>query len=156
GKEADRHEERDLAADLDDLITSYGNLPGEIEERIIRPALRTFLHEVADATGIDVENLRKITRGKRKARRNTSRRIVIALAALCAADLKALGVHAPRKHLAAIKTYLDLRTRMGSPRDGTGEDPSLWNVLHFVLDNLPLQEVARRSGISVVSFKAIR
>ncbi len=108
GKEADRHEERDLAADVEDLITDYGNLPGEIEERITRPALRTFLRETADATGMDLENLRKIASGKCKMRRDTSKRIVGVLVALCATELKALGIHAPRRRLAAIKLYLDL------------------------------------------------
>ena len=108
GKEADRHEERDLAMDLDDLIANYGGIPGEIEKHIIRPALGMWLREVAGATGIDLENLRKIAGSKRKMLRTTSRRIVVALAATCAAELKSAGVRAPRRHLAAIKLYLDL------------------------------------------------
>lgn len=156
GKEADRHEERDLVADVDDLITNYSHVLGEVEEQIIRPVLRTFLREVADATGIDLENLRKIASGKRKARRDTIRRIAAALAALCTAELKALGIQAPSRRLAAIKAYLDLRRRTGSLRPGTGENPDLWNLVRFALDNLSLREVAGESGISVATLKAIR
>jgi hypothetical protein len=109
GKEADRHEERDLAADLHDLITDYGDTPGGIEDRIICPALRTFFRDVAAATGIDPENLRKIANGKRKAQTETMRKIIAALATLCAGELNALGIQPPRRRLAAIKFYLDLR-----------------------------------------------
>lgn len=108
GKEADRHEERDLATDIDDLITDYGSTPYGIEERIIRPALRTFFRDVAAATGNDPENLRKIANGKRKAQTETMRRIIAALATICVAELKALGIQPPRRRLAAIKLYLDL------------------------------------------------
>jgi hypothetical protein len=67
-----------------------------------------LLREAVDATGMDLENLRKIASGKRKIQRATGRRIVVALAVLCAAKLKASGVRAPRRRLAAIKLYLDL------------------------------------------------
>lgn len=156
GKEADRHEERDLVADMDDLITDYGHLPGEIEERIIGPALRTFLRKAAHATGLDLENLRKIASGKRRARRDTSRRIVTALAELCAADLKALGIQPPRRHLAAIKTYRDLCMGTGSRRSEASEDPGPWNLVRFALDNIPPREIAKRAGISVTTLETIR
>jgi hypothetical protein len=155
GKEADRHEERDLAAHLDDLITNYGNLPDGIEERIIRPALRTFLREAAHATGIDLENLRKIAHGKRRAR-GTGRRIVAALAALCGAELRALGIQAPRRRLAVIKLYLDVCKLAEAPGQANGEDSNSWELVRFALDNLTPQEIALRSGISIPTLKAIR
>jgi hypothetical protein len=110
GKEADRHEDRNLATERGGIVEAFGDVPGQsVAERIIRPALKMLLRDVARTAGIDLENLRKIATGKRAPRPATNEKIVAALVATCSADLRALGIAPPQTPILLIKAYLDVR-----------------------------------------------